>query len=310
MACSSRARRPMVLSYTTSPAYHIIEEKTDNTPPRVRRGPLLQVEVAGRSPAHRRTRARRQVPAVHVSPEFQDEIPDDQLDVSGGRPDGRTAGGVRPLVQPAQDTAVPAGGGGRASQGSGSTSGCKRRVNDPPARFRGRSPFSCSVSSSAARSRPCCCGAGAARSTGLPGDALSPAGASPSRSGQALLSTLLSVGLGRCWWRVRLARRTRFPGRTLLLRLFGLPMVMPAIVAHPRHRHHLWPERLAATGWRPAPGCRRALPLRPRRHPDRPCLLQPALRRPRLCCGSGGHAGRDLAPGHPARHAQRDRSSA
>jgi thiamine transport system permease protein len=47
---------------------------------------------------------------------------------------------------------------------------------------------------------------------------------------QAVLSALLSVGLAVPVARA-LARRTRFPGRTLLLRLFGLPMVMPAIVA-------------------------------------------------------------------------------
>ncbi|HZT19936.1 MAG TPA: hypothetical protein VFA23_11075, partial [Dongiaceae bacterium] len=47
---------------------------------------------------------------------------------------------------------------------------------------------------------------------------------------QAALSALLSVGLAIPVARA-LARRTRFPGRTLLLRLFGLPMVMPAIVA-------------------------------------------------------------------------------
>src|SRR5258708_37576241 len=47
---------------------------------------------------------------------------------------------------------------------------------------------------------------------------------------QAALSALLSVGLALPVARA-LARRTRFPGRTLLLRLFGLPMVMPAIVA-------------------------------------------------------------------------------
>src|SRR5262249_34017792 len=47
---------------------------------------------------------------------------------------------------------------------------------------------------------------------------------------QAALSALLSVGIALPVARA-LARRTTFPGRTLLLRLFGLPMVMPAIVA-------------------------------------------------------------------------------
>jgi thiamine transport system permease protein len=48
--------------------------------------------------------------------------------------------------------------------------------------------------------------------------------------GQALASTLLSVGLGLPVARA-LARRSRFPGRALLLKLFGLPLVMPTIVA-------------------------------------------------------------------------------
>src|ERR1700757_1016350 len=47
---------------------------------------------------------------------------------------------------------------------------------------------------------------------------------------QAALSTLLSVALAVPVARA-LARRARFPGRALLLRLFGLPMVMPVIVA-------------------------------------------------------------------------------
>ncbi len=47
---------------------------------------------------------------------------------------------------------------------------------------------------------------------------------------QAALSTFLSVSIGILVARA-LARRPRFPGRSLLLRLFGLPLVMPVIVA-------------------------------------------------------------------------------
>lgn len=47
---------------------------------------------------------------------------------------------------------------------------------------------------------------------------------------QALLSTLLSLTLAIPVARA-LARRPRFPGRGLLLRLFGLPLVVPSIVA-------------------------------------------------------------------------------
>jgi thiamine transport system permease protein len=47
---------------------------------------------------------------------------------------------------------------------------------------------------------------------------------------QAVLSTILSVGLALPAARA-LARRTDWPGRKLLLGLFGLPLVMPVIVA-------------------------------------------------------------------------------
>lgn len=47
---------------------------------------------------------------------------------------------------------------------------------------------------------------------------------------QAALSTTLAVGLAIPVARA-LARRQTFPGRTLLLRLFGLPLVVPGIVA-------------------------------------------------------------------------------
>ncbi len=47
---------------------------------------------------------------------------------------------------------------------------------------------------------------------------------------QASLSTLLAVGLAVPVARA-LARRAAFPGREALLRLFGLPLVIPVIVA-------------------------------------------------------------------------------
>lgn len=47
---------------------------------------------------------------------------------------------------------------------------------------------------------------------------------------QAALSTLLSIGLAVPVTRA-LARQSHFPGRSVLLRLFSLPLVMPALVA-------------------------------------------------------------------------------
>ena len=48
--------------------------------------------------------------------------------------------------------------------------------------------------------------------------------------GQAVLSTVISVGLALIVTRA-LARRSKFPGRRLLISLMGLPVVMPVIVA-------------------------------------------------------------------------------
>ncbi len=51
MVCSERGKR-LVLSYTTSPAYHMIEEKKDNyAAASFAEGHYLQVEVAARTAA-------------------------------------------------------------------------------------------------------------------------------------------------------------------------------------------------------------------------------------------------------------------
>jgi len=72
---------------------------------------------------------------------------------------------------------------------------------------------------------------------------------------QAALSTLLAVGLALPVARA-LARRAAFPGRTLLLRLFGLPLVVPVIVAVlgivTVYGGNGWLNRLAAAAGLPA----------------------------------------------------------
>src|SRR5262249_3073863 len=100
----------------------------------------------------------------------------------------------------------------------------------------------------------------------------------------AAFSTLLSVALA--------LPRARAPPADALSR--ARPAAAPVRPAHGdagdrrhlRHRGGLWRERLAASpGGRARPATRQ-LPLRALRHPDRPCLLQHALRRPRAAGGA------------------------
>ncbi|EOW6771913.1 thiamine ABC transporter substrate binding subunit [Cronobacter muytjensii] len=66
----------LVLSYTTSPAYHIIEEKKDNyAAANFSEGHYLQVEVAGRTTASKQPELAEKFLKFMVSPAFQNAIP-------------------------------------------------------------------------------------------------------------------------------------------------------------------------------------------------------------------------------------------
>ncbi|SNY69006.1 thiamine ABC transporter substrate binding subunit [Enterobacter sp. CC120223-11] len=66
----------LVLSYTTSPAYHIIEEKKDNyAAADFAEGHYLQVEVAARTAASKQPALAEQFLKFMVSPAFQKAIP-------------------------------------------------------------------------------------------------------------------------------------------------------------------------------------------------------------------------------------------
>ena len=66
MACSLNGEAPMVLSYTTSPAYHIIAEKTDTLSRRgVREGHYMQVEVPARIADSPHGDLAGEVPCLH-----------------------------------------------------------------------------------------------------------------------------------------------------------------------------------------------------------------------------------------------------
>jgi thiamine transport system substrate-binding protein len=65
-----------VLSYTTSPAYHIIEEKKDNyAAAAFSEGHYLQVEVAARTAASKQPELAEKFLKFMVSPAFQNAIP-------------------------------------------------------------------------------------------------------------------------------------------------------------------------------------------------------------------------------------------
>lgn len=72
----TKGEADMVLSYTTSPAYHMVEEKTDRYQAAAfTEGHYLQVEVAGMLKAAPNPNLARRFMAFVTSPGFQDNIP-------------------------------------------------------------------------------------------------------------------------------------------------------------------------------------------------------------------------------------------
>lgn len=72
----TKGEAPMVLSYTTSPAYHMIEEKTDRyQAASFAEGHYIQIEVAAISKASHDPELARSFMSFMISPEFQSIIP-------------------------------------------------------------------------------------------------------------------------------------------------------------------------------------------------------------------------------------------
>ena len=99
----TQGEAPMVLSYTTSPAYHIIEEKTDKyAAAPFAEGHYMQIEVAGRIAGSPHSDLAGKFLAFMITPAFQDQIPTTNWmypvsDVTGGLPKE-----FGQLVQPAK----------------------------------------------------------------------------------------------------------------------------------------------------------------------------------------------------------------
>jgi len=72
----TKGEAPMVLSYVTSPAYHMIAEKSDRyQAAKFAEGHYLQIEVAGMIKTSKNRELARKFLAFMVSPGFQDHIP-------------------------------------------------------------------------------------------------------------------------------------------------------------------------------------------------------------------------------------------
>jgi len=71
-----KGEAPLVLSYTTSPAYHVIAEKKENyAAAEFAEGHYLQVEIAGRLAGSKQPELAQRFLAFVASPEFQAIIP-------------------------------------------------------------------------------------------------------------------------------------------------------------------------------------------------------------------------------------------
>ncbi|HEY4163937.1 MAG TPA: thiamine ABC transporter substrate binding subunit [Dongiaceae bacterium] len=104
----TKGEAPMVLSYTTSPAYHIMEDKTDrykalNFP----EGNYMEVEVAGMLATSKHADLAHQFLQFLVSPDFQKQIPTTNwmfpvIDIGADLPQA-----FRDIPQPTKSLLVP-----------------------------------------------------------------------------------------------------------------------------------------------------------------------------------------------------------
>ena len=100
---------PMVLSYTTSPAYHVIAEKTDKYQAApFAEGHYLQVEVAGITTTGAQNPLSRKFMEFMVGPGFQDVIPETNWMFPAGKTDKPLDPAFDRLVKPAKTLQIGA----------------------------------------------------------------------------------------------------------------------------------------------------------------------------------------------------------
>ncbi len=101
-----KGEAPMVLSYTTSPAYHLIAEQTDRYKAAdFAEGLYLQVEVAGMTRRGAQNPLAARFLTFMTGPKFQDVIPETNWMFPAGKTDKPLADAFGTLVKPAKTLA-------------------------------------------------------------------------------------------------------------------------------------------------------------------------------------------------------------
>ena len=99
----TKGEAPLVLSYTTSPAYHVIEEKVDRYQAlSFSEGHYLQIEVAGLTKSSQHKDLARQFLAFMLTPKFQDAIPTGNWMLPAAATSGPLPEAFNALVKPAK----------------------------------------------------------------------------------------------------------------------------------------------------------------------------------------------------------------
>lgn len=105
----TKGEAPMVLSYTTSPAYHMISEKTDKYQAAAfEEGHYLQIEVAGVTVNGAKNPLSEKFMAFMTSPKFQDIIPETNWMLPAGPTDKPLNPAFDKLVKPAKSLLMSA----------------------------------------------------------------------------------------------------------------------------------------------------------------------------------------------------------
>jgi thiamine transport system substrate-binding protein len=107
-ALFTKGEAPMVLSYTTSPAYHVIAENSERyKAASFAEGHYLQVEVAGLIEASPEKELARKFLAFMMGPGFQDQIPTGNWMFPAGQTSGPLPPAFDALVKPSKTLLFP-----------------------------------------------------------------------------------------------------------------------------------------------------------------------------------------------------------
>ncbi len=99
----TKGEAPMVLSYTTSPAYHMVAENTERyQAASFEEGEYLQIEVAGITTTGAKNPLAQKFIAFMTGPKFQDVIPETNWMFPAGKTDKPLNPAFGKLVKPAK----------------------------------------------------------------------------------------------------------------------------------------------------------------------------------------------------------------